>query len=65
MDMFRFCFSVQEQLVFKRHDEFPFSKLLTVEKPNEFSIDAFYANCNELPYPDSFIGIKFESLLEF
>lgn len=47
---------VQEQVIFKHQDEFPFSKLLTVEKSAGFSIEAFYTNPQALPYPVDFIG---------
>uniref|UniRef100_A0A915D4G0 Uncharacterized protein n=1 Tax=Ditylenchus dipsaci TaxID=166011 RepID=A0A915D4G0_9BILA len=46
----------QEQVIFKKQDEFPFSKLLTVEKKAGFSIEAYYANPHALPYPVDFIG---------
>lgn len=54
--LFLYNFRCQEQFIFKRHDEFPFSKLLTVEKTSDFSIEGFYNNVSELPYTDNFIG---------
>jgi molecular chaperone DnaK (HSP70) len=47
---------VLEQVIFKRHDEFPLGKKLTVEKMAGFNLEAFYVNPESLPYPVDFIG---------
>ncbi|VDM99061.1 unnamed protein product [Thelazia callipaeda] len=45
-----------ENDVFIEHDEFPFSKMLTVYRQESFQIDASYSYPNQIPHPSRHIG---------
>lgn len=47
---------LQEQVIFKRGEEMPFAKLLTVEKSDSFAVEAHYNDTSEIPFPDNYIG---------
>uniref|UniRef100_A0A4W5NAM9 Heat shock protein 4a n=1 Tax=Hucho hucho TaxID=62062 RepID=A0A4W5NAM9_9TELE len=55
LKMARPCLSLME-LVFPRNHAAPFSKVLTFYRSEPFSLEAYYNNPKELPYPDPKIG---------
>lgn len=47
-----------ENDVFIEHDEFPYSKMLTLYRQEPFQVDASYSYPNQIPHPIRHIGIK-------
>ncbi|EFO21220.2 hypothetical protein LOAG_07269 [Loa loa] len=45
-----------ENDVFTEHDEFPFSKMLTLYRQESFQVDASYSYPNQIPHPIRHIG---------
>lgn len=43
--------------VFPKNHPAPFSKVLTFYRKEPFSLEAYYNNLKELPYPDPTIGM--------
>ena len=51
-----------EMEIFERNHPAPFSKMLTFYRDKEFALEAKYSCLQDLPYPDTSIGIVFGSL---
>lgn len=43
-------------MIFKRNDEFPAAKILTLCKKNAFDVSAYYVDPSVIPYTDAYIG---------
>lgn len=45
-----------ETIVFKKSEEFPYAKMLTLMKSDAFQVVGMYEHPNQIPYTDTYIG---------